>query len=393
MATQKKATASYYIVLDTKPNKDNLVKVYIRFIQERRKREHFTGIRWQADRFDRINETLLPRYPKDPDVEMHNLQLRNMKSKLNKLSTEAYFRDISYTIEDYIKVLTDHPTLSDIAAFMRETIMDTARKGIISEETYKRHRSTLRKLQEYFGEVIPISQITVDRILEMDAYFRKQGRAKNTITSYHKVFRKYIRMAIDKGLVEKDPYEKIKYSYSPGNRVALTQDEVKRLYTIFMNNELDIVEHEVLRRFLFSCMTGIRISDTHRLTSDHIKGDRLQLTPYKTRKLGKNIDIPLPQRAKDLIKGISGKLFVHFEDQSINRILKRIAALADIDKPISYHCARDTFGTIFIELGGDVKSLSDLMGHSSIRITEIYLKMADKRKAQLMNNFDVMFES
>lgn len=64
---------------------------------------------------------------------------------------------------------------------------------------------------------------------------------------------------------------------------------------------------------------------------------------------------------------------------------------AGVNPGLYYHSVRDTFATIFIELGGDIKSLYDIMGHSNTRITEIYVKMADKRKIQLMNNFDSMF--
>jgi site-specific recombinase XerD len=41
-------------------------------------------------------------------------------------------------------------------------------------------------------------------------------------------------------------------------------------------------------------------------------------------------------------------------------------------------------------MGGDVKSLKDIMGHASLATTMIYLKMSDKRKQGLMNNFDIM---
>ena len=92
-----------------------------------------------------------------------------------------------------------------------------------------------------------------------------------------------------------------------------------------------------------------------------------------------------------LIEGREGRLFEPMTDQHINLMLKILATKANIQKRLSYHCARDTFGTLFIELGGDIKTLKELMGHYSIKTTEIYLKMSDKRKAMLMNNFDVMF--
>jgi len=382
---------NFYIVLDSKANKQGLHKVYVRFLQDRKKREHFLEIRWPLDKFDRFNELLLPRFENDPDVEKHNLYIQEVKSRLNKVKLTSYLKSRIISIDEYISTITQYASKTDMLLFMENTYEDQYRKKIISEETYKKHKSVCGKLKVFFDGSLPMMQLDAKRIQELDADYRAKGYKSNTITSLHKVFAKYIRMAIEEGLMEKDPYLKLKFNYVPGERVALTQDEVKKLYKAFDDQVLDMIEHEVLRRFLFSCLTGLRISDTHAITDEHVKADCIVFSPAKTRRTGKTVKIPLPAAARRLIEGRKGKLFVPFADQSINRILKRIAKQCEINEQLSYHSARDTFGTIFIELGGDIKSLCDLMGHSSTKITEIYLKMADKRKVQLMNNFDRLF--
>src|SRR5690606_40885432 len=74
---------NFYIVLDSKANKQGLHKVYVRFLQDRKKREHFLEIRWPLDKFDRFNELLLPRFENDPDVEKHNLYIDRKSTRLN----------------------------------------------------------------------------------------------------------------------------------------------------------------------------------------------------------------------------------------------------------------------------------------------------------------------
>lgn len=386
-----KITTSTYIVIDSKVNKDGLSKLYIRILQGKKKKDYFTGIRWPKEKFDKINEQLLPRFANDADVDMQNSKILEYKNRINKLSIEAYYKNVHFGIDDYVNVLEKKSSLTDFAAFMEDQINRETKKSIISYETYQKHIVILKKIKEYLGPQIPMVIITLEKIQEFDAYYRKEGFKNNTVSSYHKVFSKYIGQAVNKSYMEKNPYDDYKYSFTPGERVALTQIEVKKLYKVFEDQVLDYIDHEVLRRFLFSCITGIRISDTHQVTDENIKANALKFTPYKTKKLNKQITIPLPGAALKLIEGRKGKLFVKFADQSINRILKRIAIKVGVNANISYHSARDTFGTIFIELGGDIKSLCDLMGHSSTKITEIYLKMADKRKIQLMNNFDTMF--
>lgn len=385
------AKLSIYIVMDTKPDKHNLCKIYARFLLGKRKKEHFLKIRWPQGRFDRFTETLLPRFADDPDVDKHNNLITEIKTRINKMQVDSYVKNKHYTIEEYIQVIDKRDSLADFAMFMESAIKREYNKNIITHTTYTHHMSRLTNIREYFGQVIPFSQITSDKIQEYKAYHESIGKKRNTVTTYIKVLTKYLNQAKEKGLIQDNPCDRIKATYIKGDRIALTQEEVKTLYKTFTDQTLPHIEHEVLRRFLFSCLTGLRISDTHQITDQHIHADQIVITPVKTKRSGKTIKIPLPTIAARLIAGRKGKLFVPFADQSINRILKRIAIITGVNDQLSYHSARDTFGTVFIELGGDIKSLQDLMGHHSTRTTEIYLKMADKRKVQLMNNFDTLF--
>lgn len=386
----KTVSVSTYIVLDSRANKEGLHKVYLRLIQDRIKKDHFFGIRWEKDKFDKINEKVLPRYQDDPDAAMHNATITEIKTRINRLSVDGYAYNRPYCIDDYIRAIQQKVSMDDFATFMEANYQYLTKKKIICFETYERHKSTLVRIKEFFGEVIPMSSITLEKIQEFDAYYRSKNRKRNTIATYHKVFKKYLNIAKEKELILKNPYDNFKFSMVAGDRAALTQAEVKKLFNLFDAQTLPHIEHEVLRRFLFSILTGLRISDSSAITDAHIKGNLLVFTPEKTKRLEKKGKIPLSRAARKLIKGRKGKLFIHFADQSINRILKRIAEIAGVNTLITYHSARDTFGTIFIELGGDVKTLCELMGHSSIRTTEIYLKMADSRKSLLISNFDIM---
>ena len=387
----KKTITTTHVVIDSKVNKDQLSKIYVRILQGNKKKDCFTNIRWPKEKFDKVNELLLPRFENDADVQLHNSKILEIKNRLNRLNIEGYYKNIIHSIDDYYSILVQKESLVDFATFMEESMTRENTMEVITYETYQKHKTILSKVRQYFGQKVLMNYLDTQRIQEFDAYWRKKGFKHNTIGSYHKVISKYIGQAINKGLMDNNPYKDFKYSFTPGKRVALNQDEVKKLYQVFEEQSLPYIDHEVLRRFLFSCMTGVRISDSHQITSEHVKHNILVFKPYKTRKLDKIVSIPLPSAALKLIAGRKGKLFVPFADQSINRILKRIAQDIGVNPNLSYHSARDTFGTIFIELGGDIKSLCDLMGHSSTKITEIYLKMADKRKVQLMNNFDSMF--
>lgn len=65
--------------------------------------------------------------------------------------------------------------------------------------------------------------------------------------------------------------------------------------------------------------------------------------------------------------------------------------MAEVDFKMTTHTARHTFGTIFIELGGDVVTLKEHMGHSKLETTMKYVHISERRKKEKINVFDKLF--
>ena len=76
----------------------------------------------------------------------------------------------------------------------------------------------------------------------------------------------------------------------------------------------------------------------------------------------------------------------------IGRALRKWAEAAGVEKHISFHCSRHTFGTMMLTLGADLFTTSKLMGHTNIQTTEIYAKIVDKKKEEAINLIDGMFK-
>ena len=64
---------------------------------------------------------------------------------------------------------------------------------------------------------------------------------------------------------------------------------------------------------------------------------------------------------------------------------------AGIQKHITYHCSRHTAATLLLTLGADLYTVSKILGHQSIRMTEVYAKIVDKKKIETMNLVNNMF--
>jgi site-specific recombinase XerD len=73
-------------------------------------------------------------------------------------------------------------------------------------------------------------------------------------------------------------------------------------------------------------------------------------------------------------------------NQKMNSYLKEIADLCGITKPLTFHIARHTFATtITLNNGVPIESVSKMLGHKSIRITQHYAKVLDKKVSEDMN--------
>jgi site-specific recombinase XerD len=383
---------TFNIVLDSRSNSEGLFKVLFRLKQGKVKRDIFTKIRWPKNYFDKARQCLLSRFEGDPDVIPFNLQLNEFKAASHRIQLNGFVKKTTITIEDLVKEFHHIGKSDDLFLFMETKINELYNSNVIAYGTWKRHRCSMNIIKEFHKKsTLNISQINLDWIQKYDAWARKVHKAgHNTVCGYHKDLKKYLTIAVQKFLIEKNPYEGFSFAYVDGDRDVLTQGELKKLFQLYKSNKLSENQKEICARFLFSCITGLRISDTSQLTDSMISGNILSFVPYKGRAKGKKLKIPLSKTALQLLEGRTGKLFHPFSHGYINETLKHLAIHADIDKRLTYHVARDTFGTLFIEMGGDVKSLKDIMGHASLATTMIYLKMSDKRKQGLMDNFDIM---
>lgn len=82
-----------------------------------------------------------------------------------------------------------------------------------------------------------------------------------------------------------------------------------------------------------------------------------------------------------------GKLLPVYSNQKLNAYLKEIANLCGIEKPLTFHIARHTFATtVTLTNGVPLETVSKLLGHTSIKTTQIYAKVIEKKVSDDMKN-------
>ena len=221
--------------------------------------------------------------------------------------------------------------------------------------------------------------------------------SQNTASRYLGMFSTTLNNAVRQGILRNNPMKELeaKERIQPkdGKKEYLTIEELRKLMAT------DSYRPEVKGAFLFACFTGLRLSDMYKLAPMHIfktpdgTGEYVDMEMQKTEK---QVIVPLSEEAKRWLPEPKGREIPYFDIPTtqtvIGRALRKWAEAAGVEKHISFHCSRHTFGTLMLTLGADLFTTSKLMGHSNITTTEIYAKIVDKKKEAAINLIDGMFK-
>lgn len=292
--------------------------------------------------------------------------------------------------------------------------------------TYKRYVSVINKFRAFYKkEKFPIGSFNIELIRKFESYLIKSlGNARSTICSNMKVLSFYLRQCyiiyeID---LVKFPFIHYKMKEADFTPTFLEIHEIKNIMDARLTpfNQL----REVRSVFLFECFTGIRIGDILEMKWKNLNIDSKQLN-YTTRKTGKDTIHPLNDLAFQILekklrkhKSIYGQIqpekyifgflkkditkldkeeklsAISCATASINRGLKKIAKTACIiDKKLSTHVGRHTYATMLVSLGGNTHYVKNLMGHSSIKMTERYVSIVDETLKNTNNLWNNIFNN
>ncbi len=144
------------------------------------------------------------------------------------------------------------------------------------------------------------------------------------------------------------------------------------------------------RMFLFSCLTGLRFSDCHKLTWGEVQqyGDGWRIVFHQQKTKGLQYH-DISQQARELLGEQGGpdeRVFFAISKYSayLSIVLREWALKAGIAKHLTFHSGRHTFAVLQLENGTDIYTLSRLLGHREIEVTAIYADILDKTRREAM---------
>ncbi len=356
-------------------NTEGKALIQIEAIQNQQKRYFSTQVYIKPIQWDQQKRSV----KNHPDMEILNRYFNNLISELEKKEVDKILKGESFDLDD----LLTYNQISEISFtdFMRKEI----RENHLKISTKKNHLSTWRVLSAFRSNIL-LNDLSYKLLCDFENFLLIHKYHRNTIAKHMRHIKRYINLAINKEMLDMDrnPFRKYKIHNVDTSRVHLTPEELNVLENLDLTNKKKL--RKCLDMFLFSCYTGLRFSDITTIRNENFTyiDNKLWLIFSATKT---DVDIRLPLYL--LYKGKGVKIYKKYTNHpsffnvssnansNINKQLKKITQIAGIQKKISFHTARHTNATLLLYSGAHITTVQKLLGHKSVKTTEIYSNIMD----------------
>lgn len=297
----------------------------------------------------------------DRDTLKLALELRD-KMELDIFQNEHDFEFKNHKIKanfvDYFKNLTDSKTSS-----------------------VKPWKHTYNYLNKFTNGFVSFSQINEGFCEDFKEYLLKNVNP-NSAHTYFARFKAALYRAVKDKIISENPAQYISVKKQDTEREFLTIDELKKI------KNTPCMSEETKNAFLFTCFTGLRLSDVKNLKFSDLDNGYLNFRQIKTKGFER---VKLSVNALEIIEkqkaggNESEYVFNLITDSNTLRHISALAKDAGIKKHVTWHTGRHTFATLALTFDTDLYTVSKLLGHREIRTTQIYAKLIDKKKDEAID--------
>ncbi|MEO1022790.1 MAG: site-specific integrase [Bacteroidota bacterium] len=385
--------ASLKILLRTnKQRKDGQSPLALRITHNRKSRFIFLGQYLDEKHWDSVRQRVKKSHPNS--ARLNNLILKKL-AEANDTALEMASSQEAVTVK-HIKNRVQHKnnttTLFDVG---QKRIQEYEAKGTFS--VARADQSILNNIEGFLGHrTLPFQDITVAFLERYKLYcLTRLGHSKRTATNQLMLIRTLYNRAMKEGIIDGKAYpfggDNMSIRLSSGNKIGLTEAEIKAIAALDIQKGTSMWHTRNIWLFSFY-FAGVRISDVLEIKWSDIVQDRLY---YQMNKNDKPVSLKIPDKAISIIEAYKDNqqskddyifpflkqanpndpedMFRKSRNASrlFNKWLKRIAEQAGIDKTLSNHISRHSFGNI----AGDKihpLMLQKLYRHSNLKTTINY---------------------
>ncbi len=265
----------------------------------------------------------------------------------------------------------------------------------IYEDTKSAHYGNLiPHLKKSLGTMLPFCQVDEKMVKKFLTYLEEEAKlGSNSRCTYFATLSAVFNYAVRDKIITQNPCKLLARQDKPkaeeSQRTFLTMEELALLAAAPVPSKK---QHQVKEGFLFSCLTGLRISDVLKIKYSDIKEGVLQYRQQKSK--AQFHYLPLSGQAQELITSLQADPRGEFLFWDLNRkithsqrlhILDEWVKSAGIKRRITFHVGRHTYATLLLTFGQDIYTVSKLLGHSSVSMTERYGKIINPKKTEAVN--------
>ena len=332
-----------------------------------------------------------------PNKELILKIILEKETEFQKQILELKSEQKEYTVSTLLISKDEQVKKKTVSEFYAELIAQFKSNG--KGGNARIYNDSLRSLNNFTGNRlnIPFIDVNLDFLLSYEKWLRLRSCKETTISLLFRTLRSVYNKAVESDNVGKteNPFAKFKVSKfdTTTQKRAIAKDEIKRIMNINLDSKRFYIRFSK-DIFVFSYLCGgINFTDIANLKKDNIIENRLIYVRQKTQK---KISVPLNSEAIAIIdkysysKSDCGYLFpildkrkhlteqqrfnrIHKAIAKVNLCLKEIAKDVGIDANVSTYTARHSFATVLKRSGVSTSIISESLGHSSEKITQIYL--------------------
>ena len=337
-----------------------------------------------------------------------NLRLQSFGEQVEKTYRELLLKDRVVSAELLKNRLQGIATYSSTLLGLSRAELQMVKEGIgksKTESTYTNLCYADKMLREFVkdkdNEDIDVRTITEELFEEYRFFLKKKELKGSTINNHLCWMSRLMFRAVSQRIIRYNPFEHAEYEkVEKAIRFLIKSDVAKLMAMKICDSDAELAR----RMFVFSCFTGLAITDMEHLMFGHIKSaaDGQIYIRKERQKTKVEFIVPLHPIVKTIIEQQRQLQAVKEEGNNTdmdNRLifqpccsrsvlaakLSIVGKACGIKQRLSYHMGRHTFGTMCLSAGIPIESIAKMMGHTSIASTQIYAQVTDCKISEDMD--------
>jgi integrase/recombinase XerD len=372
-------------------------------------------------------------------LELHNyvnseglslIQIKvNNKEKRERISTKIYVKRVQFNKDaKYGKWIKEsHPDARNINQQLEKKLTDakkivertgsTSAKSIVktqlffeyayefierynnkkSQGTYRGYKAKLAKFKKFAGPKLTFNEINVALINRYTIHLKDIGNSINGYSVDLKKIKAILRDAFKENIItwEQNPFLKIPIRTQKVKKQKLTIEELNAIRELNLKNSFWLSDARNIFLFCLN-MQGMRIGDALTLKHSNLVGKKII---YNMRKTGERMEILINGEVKEILSNYNNKYYIFSylrkgdsefdaiktKTSLINKALKEIAKMAEIEKRITTHISKHTFAKMARKIGGGSTLIQNALGHATFQSSQTYVNDVDQEEIDELN--------